>query len=164
MNEQPALFTQRITCDCGEDVFLISTLYVEHVVIECRKCGAQFTIFGERADELFAKTILKREKARRTQLTVGELLEIKLRNFEAQLGERGESAALLLGEYINSLFDAVVESVDELIINRLRDRFVEVAKKRGVEASGPDLQREIIEAGESALENSGYTLADDEGD
>ena len=161
MSEERALFTQRITCDCGEDVFSISTLYVEDIVVECRKCGARFTIFGERAGELFAKTILRKEKARRTRLTVGELLELKLHNFEMQLGAKGESAVMLFGQYVDGLFDAVVGSIDGQIIKRLRDRFVEVAKRRGVEASGPDLQREIIEAGESALENSGYTLADD---
>lgn len=161
MSEE-TLFTQTIKCpECGANGFSIGELNAEDIQIVCLKCSARFHLFGERAGELLAR-ILGKERARQERLTLGELLEIKLHGFEHQIGERGESAALLFGQYVESLFDTVIETVDQEIIKRLKKRLLKAIKSRGMGEGGPALESEILKGGEWALRSAGYTLVEDE--
>ena len=162
MNEEPTLFTQTIKCPkCDTNGFSIAEVNVEKAKVTCKKCGDQFYLFGERAGELLART-LGREQARQDRLTTGELLETKLHSFEVQVGERGEAASLLFSEYIESLFDGVIQSIDETILKRLQKRFLNVIKSRGMGDGGPALEKEIEKHATWALRSAGYTLVEDD--
>ena len=160
MSEE-TLFTQTVKCPgCNTDAFSICEANIEKARITCKKCGNQFFLFGQRAGELLARTLGK-EKARQERLTLGELLEIKLHGFEMQAGERGETASLLFSEYIEGLFDGVIQSIDETILKRLQKRFLNVIKREGMGEGGPALEKEILRCGEWALRSAGYTLVED---
>lgn len=166
MNEERTLFDppillQTIKCDeCGKNLFQISELYEKDVCIRCDGCGARFTIFAEKAGELLART-LAREQKRQDRLSLSELLEIRLHSFELQIGEKGDSAAVLFREYVEGLFSAVIESVDGVILRRLRTRLFQKIKDKGI-GEGPVLLQDIEAAAAEALRRSGYELQVDD--
>ncbi len=159
MNEKP-IFTQTIRCDdCDESLFEIAEMYKEDVCIRCHECGAQFTVFVEKGNEAISR-ILTQERVRGDRISLSELFEIRLHAFEVQIG-RGEGAALLFETYVETLYDAVIGSIDDIILKRLQTSFLCKIRDKGMN-EGPALLLDIEEESGKALQRAGYELQNDE--
>ncbi len=158
MNDnKPALtFLQTVRCDdCQKDLFKISQMYAADAVIVCESCGAQFTLFMERAADVVTRT-LTADQAKKDRLKLSELLAIRLRSFETQTGMDRESAAMLFQTYLEGLLPAVLDEIDKSILRHLQGQFLE-NKDKSI-SNGSALLLEIETAAAATLESSGYEL------
>ena len=151
MNEEQ-IFMQTVRCDCGKDLFKISEMYKENIVIRCDGCGARFTIFAEKGGEAVIRTLARGQD----QKKLSALLTVRLRAFEEQAGTCREAAALLFQEYIESLYPAVLEGIDNAILQHLQTLFFSNQDKSISDASA--LLLKIEEAAVETLERNGYEL------
>lgn len=151
---------QSVQCPgCGAAGFSVALMYVARVTFECKKCGREFYLYGERADE---KTVNDLERKTRKSLTLSELFEMKLHGFEIQTGERGEFAASLFEQYTADLFDETIESIDDDILKRLRKKMFDIVKTEGMGEVRPGLEAEIWKQTAGALEKAGYNYVDED--
>lgn len=161
MNEE-SVFTQVIRCDrCGKSLFEIAELYKKNICIKCGGCGATFMVYTEEDSEAAAGTTDGGQKER-SHFELSELLEIRLHSFELQTGRRGEGAALLFENYVESLFDAVVEDTDNEILKRLQKLFFDKIRDAGM-SEGLALLDDIEKVAAQTLRHSGYELIDEAG-
>ncbi len=167
MNEEQTLsdtqiFTQLVHCDeCDESLFQISEVFENDISIKCGECGARFTVYAEKADEVITKNLLQQGQARGDRSKLSELLEIRLHAFEDQIGH-GEGAVLFFETFIKSILAAVTESIDSDILEELRTLFFRRIKDSGMDEGQELFLLDVETAATRALERSDYEQVDDE--